>query len=45
MDSDSLPYGLKQAVKKDISLNKFILQDFSSFEDLSGEQRNIQYIR
>lgn len=45
MDYDSLPFGLKQTVKKDISLNKFVLQDFQSFEDLDPEQRNIQYIR
>ena len=45
MDSDSLAFGLKQAVKKDISLNQYVLQDFNSFEDLSPQHRNIQYVR
>lgn len=45
MDSDSLAFGLKQAVKKDISLNQYVLQDFNSFEDLSPSYRNIQYVR
>jgi hypothetical protein len=31
---DALPYGLKQAIKEDISWNKYILKDFESCASL-----------
>lgn len=40
-----MPYGLKQVIKKDISFNKYVAQDFKSFDELTPDQRNIQYVR
>lgn len=41
---DALPYGLKQVIKKDITLNKYVLNDFESFDALDPSQRTIKYI-
>lgn len=32
-------------IKKDISFNKYVAQDFKPFEELTPDQRNIQYVR
>ena len=37
---DSLPFGLKHAVKPDISLNKYALVNFKSYEELYHKHRN-----
>lgn len=41
---DALPYGLKQVIKMDISLNKYVLKDFESFDALEPQNRNIEYV-
>ena len=41
---DALPYGLKQAIKKDISLNQYVLKDFEPFSSLDSTKLNIKYV-
>lgn len=43
-DIDSLAIGLKQVIKKDISQNQYILQDFDSFDNIKAEDRNFRYL-
>ena len=44
MDSDALAFGLKQVIKKDISLNQYTLQNFDSFQNLYTENQNYRYM-
>ena len=44
MQADALAFGMKQVIKKDISLNQYVLKDFESYSNLDGSHRNLKYI-
>lgn len=44
MDIDSLAFGLKQVIKKDISNNKYTLKNFDSFTNLNNQNKNYRYL-
>lgn len=41
---DALPFGLKQVLKKDISLNQYTLKDFKAFRNLPPNDRKMDVV-